>query len=216
MNKTMRPRRLLRSLLALGFLLAATEARAQRFEISPFAGIRTSGSFSDTASANFEDPEADGGPSAGLILSLSVGSGGQIELLYSAQETDFVAESLATGTEEKIFGGSIDQLHFGGLYQWKLQGDRTRPFLAASLGVTTVKPDANLDSETKFSAAAGGGVKIYFSKHLGARFQGRLTTTFVDTNDSTFCNDSQTACFTVLESLQFFQAEFLGALIVAF
>ena len=64
-------------------------------------------------------------------------------------------------------------------------------YFAMGLGGTTVSPDvANAGSDTRFSMNLGGGVKFFFTPHVGLRVDGRYRTTDTGhhTNHYTWCD----------------------------
>jgi hypothetical protein len=55
---------------------------------------------------------------------------------------------------------------------------RARPFLTGLLGLTRYAAEG--DDEIRFVVSAGGGVKLRPLRHVGARLDGRVFTTFAD------------------------------------
>ena len=53
-----------------------------------------------------------------------------------------------------------------------------RPFLTGMLGLTRYAVGG--DSEIRFTLSAGGGVKLFPTRHIGVRLDGRVYTTFVE------------------------------------
>jgi hypothetical protein len=74
-------------------------------------------------------------------------------------------------------------LQIGGTYQG--QGDMVRPYLAATIGGTRIKTDA--DSDSFFSGSIGVGVQIRPSSRLGIRLEARAYGTLTDSNTDLFC-----------------------------
>jgi hypothetical protein len=110
----------------------------------------------------------------------------QVEFLYSHQATELTPAGLFSPTS--ITDLDIDYFHLGGTYIWNPKRD-LRPFIQATLGVTHFSPDrAGLSSETRFSFGIGGGVKYFFTKHLGLRLDGRALGTLLNSNSAIFCS----------------------------
>ena len=71
---------------------------------------------------------------------------------------------------------SVDHWHAGGTQEFG--AGAVRPFLIGTSGLTRF--GAPGDSELRFSMAAGGGVKLMPTRHLGLRLDGRVYAVFVD------------------------------------
>jgi len=201
---------------AMVLTASSTQLLAQKVEITPFAGFRTSGSFGETESVLFEDVEAQQGGSAGANLTFSLGESWQLELFYSTQDAEFEGQDTNTGGEVHLFDAAIEQIHVGGSYQGRRSGGRIRPFVAASLGATRFVPDGDVDTETRASFSAGGGLKVFLTEHLGFRLQGRINSTYIDSDEETFCDDDLDICVEVPDPVYFYQGEVLAGLILAF
>jgi len=183
--------------LALGaaVLLGVPAANAQtetyNIEITPFAGYRTGGSFSEKdgpGRVNLNDSSA-----AGIILNFRANARGQYELLYASQRTD--AATSGFFENDPTIDLDVETLQFGGTYLF--DGDVTRPFFALTLGATRFDPGLpDSSSESFFSASLGGGLQIMPAKRLGIRLEARMYTTFVDDDSSFFCSsiDGAGAC----------------------
>jgi hypothetical protein len=104
----------------------------------------------------------------------------------------------------------VEHWHGGGTYE--LGWGAVRPFLAGSIGLTRFGSPA--DSEVRFSAAGGGGVKLMPSRHVGVRFDGRLYAVFVDGRLGTVvCSGG---CLVDLDLFVLWQAEFTTAFVISF
>ena len=64
------------------------------------------------------------------------------------------------------------------------------PLRGCVRGLTLINPHTAVDDEVRFSLALEGGVKVFFSKHVGLRAQARLTTTFFSDSSTIFCGTS--------------------------
>jgi hypothetical protein len=163
---------------------APAEADALSLEVTPSIGYRLGGEFEDETSG--ETVDLDEAPSYGLILSLNLDEQSQIELFWSHQETSLEDDALFSGAT--LLDLDVDYIHFGGTYI--VDGELVRPFVVASMGVTHMNPEqAGFDSETRFSAALGGGIRLFFTRHIGLRIEGRGFATFIDSDSAVFCRD---------------------------
>jgi hypothetical protein len=204
-------------LLALASLafLAVPVAMAQsswdhRAELTPFIGFRLGGSFEESASGS--RLELNESASYGLIFDHDLDGNAGVEFLFSRQSTDLLdKEGIFQG--DTVFAIDVDYYHTGGLYQW--DGRRVRPFIAGSLGLTRMAPElAGLDTEYRFSLGLGGGVKLFASRHVGFRLEGRGFTTFMSSSGSIFCGGS--GCLVEVQASAVFQFEVSAGLILAF
>ncbi|MGB7972172.1 MAG: porin family protein, partial [Candidatus Deferrimicrobiaceae bacterium] len=175
------PFRLAVPLVALLVFLPAPAQADWGMEITPFAGFRIGGSFTDNTTGL--DLDVDDGGSFGLILGLPATHESDYELFYSFQKTTLQGEGLFAG--EPLFDLTIHYLHIGGTYLFS--GEKVRPFISGGIGLTYFSPDApGLDSEIDFSLSLGGGVKIPISKKVGLRIEGRGFLTILPENTDIF------------------------------
>ena len=88
-----------------------------------------------------------------------------------------------------------------------------RPFLTGHLGLTRF--GSSDDYEVRFTLAAGGGVKLMPSRHVGLRLDGRVYAVFVDGDaDGGIC--APRGCVIGLDVSTLWQAEFTAGLLIAF
>ncbi len=168
---------------------AATPASATDLELTPFVGYQFGGTFEsdfDDDDDFFDDVDIEESESYGLMLDIGITRNAQIEIFYSRQESAFEDSDFFGGLFEdnEIFGDvEIEYFHGGFLYQWA--GGQVQPFVVATAGATRFTLPG--DSDTRFSAAAGGGVKVFVNDHVGFRLDGRLYSTFIDEDDEVDC-----------------------------
>ncbi len=207
-NPVFQPFRLYVFLMAI-FVFLPAHARADwGVELTPFAGFRFGGSFTDNATGL--DLDADEGASVGLILGVPATHETEYELFYSFQKTELKAGGILSG--DPLFDLDIHYLHIGGTYL--LPGERVRPFVGGGLGLTYFSPDGpGLDSKVYFSLSLGGGVKIPISKRVGMRFEGRGFLTILPENSEIFCVSSGgAACAVRVQGDVFGQVELLAGI----
>ena len=199
-------------IVLLAGLLAASAAAAQTVEITPFYGFQFGGEFEDRFDhRDFDGVDVDEGETWGVFANFALGKsldGGQIELMYSHQDTE-----LQVG---RLFGPRLRDLeieywHLGFLYQWT--PGQVRPYVVASVGATRLDPLA-ASGETRFSWSLGGGLKLMFSENVGLRLDGRFYSTVIDEDDDVFCDPFD--CFAYDDSTYLFQGDVKGGIIFAF
>jgi len=145
-------------------LVAAAPVAAQKIEITPFVGYQFGGELDEIGD---ETTTLDLEQSAtwGLILDFSITDLDQVEIYYSSQGTD-----LDRGVQPAI-GVTIDSFQIGAIHQYAPRKP-INPYIGLTLGATRF--DIGGDSDTRFSGAVSGGVKMIVSDHLGFRFDGRI------------------------------------------
>ena len=151
----------------------------QRFEITPIGGYRLGGTFEiESSDASYEIQDS---ASFGLILNLRDREDTQWELLFSRQNSEARLE-FGAGTQPLV-DLELQVLQIGGTYQG--QGDKVRPYVAATLGGTRIKSEA--DSDIFFSGSIGVGLQIRPLSRLGIRLEARAYGTLTDSNTDLFC-----------------------------
>lgn len=204
-NYTMR-----RFAIVLILALATIPALAQQVEFTPFIGYRSGGEFNADSINSFQDVEIDDSDAYGLLVGIPLTPWSQIELMADFQSSNFQNSDDIFVPDQNLGGVDIAYYHVGFVFQ----GDhpRVQPFGVISLGATNIDPDLpGLESETKFSSSFGGGVKIFFSKNVGMRFEGRGFYTVLDTEDDF---DDCYYCYDYTDEL--WQGEIRAGLIVRF
>jgi hypothetical protein len=174
----------------------AAVASAQRVEVAPFGGYRFGGGFFELVTG--QPVDLDGAPSLGVALDVPLPNGFQVEGLFTHQHAHvFVpAPGIRPAASVPI---SVDHWQAGALQEFR--GGRLRPFLTGTLGLTRFA--AADDSEIRFTAGAGGGLKVFPTRHVGLRLDGRVFATFVDADARVG------ACTTTGRCLLFFHADVL-------
>ena len=200
--------RLVVTLLALFVLLPVPVRADWGVELTPFAGFRFGGGFTDNTTGIGLD--ADEGKSFGLILGVPATPETEYELFYSFQKTELKGRGVLSG--DALFDLDIHYLHIGGTYLFP--GERVRPFIGGGLGLTYFSPDGpGLNSKVYFSLSLGGGAKIPISKRVGLRFEGRGFLTILPDSTDIFCVSSGgAACAVRVQGDVFGQVELLAGI----
>lgn len=195
-------------LVALLVLLPAPVRAGWGVELTPFAGFRFGGGFTDNTTGI--DLDADEGKSFGLILGIPATHETRYELFYSFQATELKGGGILPG--DTLFDLDIHYLHIGGTYL--LPGERVRPFIGGGLGLTYFSPDGpGLDSKVYFSLSLGGGAQIPISKRVGLRLEGRGFLTILPDSTDLFCVSSGgAACAVRVQGDVFGQVELLAGI----
>jgi hypothetical protein len=205
------PRRLiLLAWTAVIVLAAPASARAQAVEITPFAGYRFGGDLFELATGRRLD--ADGAPSVGVLVDVLFGprtEGIHVEGLFSRQQVQ-VETRQSDFDPPTLVSVEVDHVQVGGIHE--LSDGRARPFISGLVGLSRYASRG--DAEVRFSLGAGGGVKLFATRHLGLRLDGRAYVTFVDAGAAGVCGGN--GCLLRFTASPVWQADFTAGLIVAF
>ncbi|MBI2212279.1 MAG: porin family protein [Acidobacteria bacterium] len=190
--------------------LLSIPALAQQVEVTPFFGYRSGGEFQADAINPFGDVEIDDSDAYGVMVNIPLTPWSQIELMADFQNSNFKGGDDIFVPDQNLGDVDVAYYHVGFVFQ----GDhpRVQPFGVFSLGATNISPDLEgLDSETKFSTSFGGGVKVFFSKNVGLRLEGRGFYTVLDTENDDFCDNY---CYEYTDDM--WQGEVRAGLIMRF
>jgi hypothetical protein len=193
--------------IATLLLAVAAGARAQSVQLTGFGGWDFGGSVRDTAfdqDRSFEAALAYGG-----AVSVPIGESWRFELLYSRQETRI------EGGLAPAFDVTIER-YLGGFQEEKPLGEgRARWFGTVWLGATRFVPGlGGFDAETKFGAGLGLGVKTFFGKNVGLRFETRGYWTLVSGEGGVACVNGD--CLFAFSGKGLWQGDASAGLILAF
>jgi hypothetical protein len=178
---------------------------AQEVEVTPFGGYRFGNDFFELITGRPVDD--DGAPAVGLIVDVPLHEGLQFEALFTHQNARISVPSLFGPASH--WHVSVDHLQAGGLQEYA--DGPVRPFATGMLGLTRYAGVG--DSEVRFTAGAGGGVKLFPASKVGVRLGSQVFATFVYANANVLAC-SPGFCFLHLNVDIVWQIEFTAALIV--
>ena len=187
-----------RKFLILVFVIAcgascalAQDSFADKFEVTPFGGYKFGGKINvygydtegtyPTANANIQNVYVKSNLDYGVIADYSIWSSFAAEFMWVRQPTIYSQQDYISTppTEDFLARGTLSTYTFGVAYTFR--GDsKVRPFVAGGLGWTNF---GNLDSQptelylgfnNKLAYNIGGGVKYFFNKYAGLRFDLRF------------------------------------------
>ena len=181
---------------------------AQGVELAPFGGYRFGGDFFEIITG--QPVDLDGAVSMGIVLDVPLSDGFQVEGFFSHQhaQVSVPARLLRPTMRWRM---SVDHWQGGGLQEFG--GGRLRPFLTGTFGLTRYAAEG--DSELRFTLGAGGGLKVFPTRHVGLRLDSRVFATFVDAEGSVFACFPGT-CFLAIRADVVWQAEFTAGVVVRF
>jgi hypothetical protein len=166
-------------LLAVPALASAQDTGT---EITPFFGYRFGGTFeSEDLSTKYEMQDSS---SFGLLLNFRHKGNTQWEILYSQQNSE--AQYSGAAGPDPVVDVDIHVLQLGGTYRG--DGEKARPYLAATMGGTYIRTESNgSKSDTFFSGSIGVGMMFLPRSRVGIRVEARAYGTLVDSNSDIFC-----------------------------
>lgn len=170
--------------LALFALPLSAAAEVRGFELTPHVGYRFYNDFEvDFADDIFSDSlDIDESETFGVSLAIPVARQLQVEIRLDRQESTLGSSGGLFAPSTEIGDIEVTHYHAGVIYEIG-GGGQVHPYVAGSLGLTEF--DLKLpgsDSDEHFSVSFAGGVKVFWSEHLGLRAEGRLYGVDLDDN----------------------------------
>ena len=185
---------------------SAAPLYAQSIEIAPFGGFRFGSALVD--SINGQPINVDGAPAVGLIVDVPLSNGMQVEGAFSHQRASLLVPN-GSFAPSPMLHVSVDHWQAGGLQEYG-ESPRARPFLTGVLGLTRYGTGGN--NEIRFTAGAGGGVKLFPVPSIGVRLEGRVFATFLDAAGTGLACGGR-GCLIALHLDVAWQAEFTAGLV---
>lgn len=151
-------------------LLFSGSVHAQKFEITPQYGYQV-GSKWNYYGGYVKLKSSD---HYGFTLDLSLSDNLQAEFFWAQQNsTVAVKDVILYPREEDVTDARVDHFQFGIINTFGYSD--AKPFVGMSAGWSTFSPDENdFRSNTSFTIGFSGGLKYFFSDHIGLRLQGQL------------------------------------------
>jgi Outer membrane protein beta-barrel domain len=140
-----------------------------KWEVAPFVGYETGGSYPVTNSFTVDRLRVDGGLSYGTFIDYSLTENSQAEFMWSRNNTSFSERDAATQTYSKAFNSDFNQFSFGFLYMLKDSERKLRPFVAGGIGFAHESNEGNNPNRTLLAFNLGGGAKFQVSKRFSLR-----------------------------------------------
>ena len=168
----------LRLLLGSAVMLPAI-ASAVDFELAPFVGYRFGGNFEDATTG--ENADIKESVAYGLAFDVEYAPDRMVEVYYSRQTTEIQDTSPSVDLD-------VEYYQIGGVAEYTQ--DEYTPYLVGTIGAARFSPDGGLDSETRFAATLGGGVKWFINDNLALKFEARGFVSIFDSDADVFCVSS--------------------------
>ena len=185
--------------LLVGAASATAQLRSGTVEINPFAGYLFGGQFGRTFDDDFDRHfrlEVDDEIAYGGRIGFNITSLIEIEAEYAQSETELVLDdhsrdhdfrnASTSGDEEKI--GDLRFQYFIGYATFNFGRGRMVPSFTVGSGAANIKTRIAVvrETDTRYAAAIGGGLKYFLNPHFALRFDGRAY--------SSYLGDSEVLC----------------------
>lgn len=203
--------------MAALFLLAAISTRAQgRWELSPFVGYETSGSYPVTSiSGNIDQLRLNDSFAFGTFLDYNLTENFQPEFMWDHNNTSYSAHNVLTDSYFNAYHSDVDQFQFGGIYMLRSSEVRLRPYVGSSVGFTHESNSNGNSDRTVFSWSIGGGVKYGLSRHIALRGDIRYLPTYGSSSVGTYC-DPFFGCYNATVHNYLNRANMVGGIVFKF
>ena len=183
------------SLVVAVFLLfvAVSSVQAQReFEITPFGGSRFGGTIAESTSISptvaYDYITIKSSVDYGILADYSLSPSLQVEFMWNRQPTELAGHNVLANTKVNLTSTNLDQYEWGASYMFRSPEAKLRPFATFGLGFTHFSAGQLLGFYNRFSYNLGGGVKYFFTDHIGVRLETRYSPTHTTTGLATYCD----------------------------
>lgn len=210
--------------LTLTALAAPASFAQQKFELSPFLGIRTAGSFrGEDQLVTFNITKA---ATYGVFADYMVTRQLAVEFLWGHEGStvdkktaELGGESPTPPIEPEVPDGELFDLavdYYQGGIRYDGGNEKYTPYVAAGFGLTRLNPDfEGASSINKLGFSIGAGINAYLTERIGIRFDARAFGTRTgDRQEDLACGVF--GCVSFERASTFWQSHFVGALIIRF
>ncbi|MHB8676953.1 MAG: outer membrane beta-barrel protein [Candidatus Acidiferrales bacterium] len=195
----------MRRMMVLVFILScgapAALAQSHNIEITPFGGGKFGGKIGINA-GTVDNLLIKSSVDYGVTFDYGFWDTFQAEFTWERQPTALSAHDVSTqpATITRLSNINLDTYQFGILYDFRDTEAKVRPFFGAGVGFThfgqaSVNGQEILPFGNKLAYNVGGGVKYYFSRYVGLRFDARWLRTRTTPGQGQVCGFQ--GCFIV-------------------
>lgn len=152
------------------FSMIVGQVCAQKFEITPQYGYQV-GSKYNYYGGYVKLKASD---QYGLTLNVAVSDDVQGEFFWVQQNTTVAVQDIIEyPVEEEVTDVRVNHYQFGVIHTFGYS--KALPFVGLSAGWSTFDPEeSRFNTNTKFTLGISGGLKYFFSDHVGVRLQTQL------------------------------------------
>ena len=166
-----------------------------RWELSPFVGYETHGSYPiDATSSNVSSVpitadrlRVNGAMSYGAMLDYGFNQNLQFEFLYARNPTTYSQHDYTTDAYTPIYDSTVNTFQWGVLAQFRTD-QKLRPYIAGGLGFAHESNSDLNPNRTAFAYNIGGGVKYFINDHFGFRGDLRYMPTYGNSGTGSQCD----------------------------
>lgn len=184
-------------LIAVVSLCGVLSAHAQKeYEVTPFFGARVGGNIDESAVGN---PNVDflkikNSENYGIMAGVTFWGHFEGEFMWNRQPTSLSSHNPNDDTFTFLSNMNLDMYQGDILYQFRSSDSKFRPFIVGGLGlshfgVPPVSGQSVLGFSNRFSYNLGGGVKYFFTPHVGLRLEARWSPTDTTQGQGQFCDE---------------------------
>ncbi len=157
-------------LISFSFLFLSLFIYAQKVEITPQYGYQI-GSKYNYYGGYIKLTDSD---QYGLTISAPVDDDIYIEFMWAQQNTAVaIKDVILFPHETEVSDVTVNHYQLGVIHTFGYTD--AKPYFGMSAGWSTFNPDEKIyDSSTKFTLGISGGLKYFFSDHIGIRLQSQL------------------------------------------
>jgi opacity protein-like surface antigen len=163
------------------------------FEITPFGGSRFGGVI------DLSNTEEGSGPSNvdyltirsgwdyGAMLDVDLFPHLQGEFMWNNQPT-VLGEHVPGSGSTRIGEASLDMFQWSALYEFLQPGGKLQPYAVGGIGFTSFNTNGIINLGNEFAFNFGGGVKYFFTSHVGLRLEARFSPSRTTEGEQLFCD----------------------------
>jgi hypothetical protein len=170
---------------------ASAQGLLQKFELTPFVGFETSGSYPLTPTLNsvaVTNARANSGVSFGTFVDYSLTENFQADFMWDRNPTSYSELQPPNPGYIKAYNSDIDQYQFGALYMLRGSEHKWRPYIVGGVGFTHEFNSSGNPNRTDFSYSLGGGLKYVVTRHIDFRGDARFLPTYANTSLGQYCD----------------------------
>ncbi|MGB2590220.1 MAG: outer membrane beta-barrel protein [Candidatus Acidiferrum sp.] len=182
-------------MVMLAGLMMDAPANAQGFkdnwEVTPFVGYETSGSYGLTPTLNtiaVTSVRANSGVNFGSFVDYSLSENSQVDFMWNRNPTSYSELQPPNPGYVKAYNSDIDQYQFGFLYMFLGSQHKWRPYGVGGLGFTHEFNSSGTPDRTDFAYSIGGGIKYDLNSHIAFRGDARYLPTYANSSLAEYCD----------------------------
>jgi len=182
------------------------------FEASIMGGYRLMGDLTSAGEAPFESVDLSNTPTWGVTLGLGEGPGLAVEVQYSYARPEATWIPWDSSRPRRQFEIGVHDFQLAGLVQVPIKEPDFLVYAGLGAGATILDSSEAVGETAKFSFSVSLGVKRYFSRHVGLRFEVRWIPVYLWTSPGAMdmCGVGDVLCFSTGDYRYMQQLDFRG------